>query len=926
MNNNSYKSLYGITNVNADSVSTQTLQINSNPLGIANHLYTFPDIDDTIVTETKAQNITNKIINSSSIGSIIPSTGIFTSLSSTGIGNMYRLQINGVEVILVNLFDKTTDTTDNITEGTNKFDHITATSPIVRTGNILSCIQSSISTNGYITAANFIAWQAKDEVCTYSNPLIRTGNNIACQYATTSLPGIITSANWNTFNGKDDVCTYTSPLVRTTNNIACGYASASTNGIITAAQYNAFTAVSTLWTIISGYNTNSASYHVNLLNNMYVSSNIFVDSGRNVTCSALSSGEITCSTLTGTGTISTPGNIGCSATLSGNIVIAGNYIDASGYINTGNVYKVNNTRIVDNLRYAFFEFLSIGGYTAIDTNRYLWGQALYIQSTMVIDTGRNILNIPTITTTNYVDTPNLYISGYQVIDSSRNITAVTSTTTGATNATSFYVTGSGILSDSGRNVSVNNLKMTSIARIVDDSTGYELFKSTPSSMDLMIGTFSTYNNNVGANNISMGPYSMLQYRYGYVSARNIAIGTYSMYYVDHSTNDNVSIGYQAGHRAASSYNNVNIGSNTLSYNGSNDNVLIGHNAMNLCTSAFNSSVLIGSNAGFSSASMSNVVGIGYQSLKNNLTAGNVAIGFQALALNINGENTAVGFQALASNTTGSTSTALGTKAGLNSNANDNTYIGCQAGLPITTGSQNTYVGSYCGYSTQAGSVGVTAIGYFCGNNSTVNYYSCNMGYSAGSTSGDYSTAIGSWSSTGQSAVALGMYATANSINSTSLGFSATSVNDPVAYGLYFNPNVPTITGSYYYVGFNSSTGRMGPIPSARRFKKNIVNYDGDSLDIISKLQPVFYNNNTDPPGEIPHKHIGLIAEDVLPICREVVMVNQKTNECMTVLYDRLVPVLVDAIKKQQLQIEDLQRQNAIMNQKINKLCNLFNIV
>lgn len=91
--------------------------------------------------------------------------------------------------------------------------------------------------------------------------------------------------------------------------------------------------------------------------------------------------------------------------------------------------------------------------------------------------------------------------------------------------------------------------------------------------------------------------------------------------------------------------------------------------------------------------------------------------------------------------------------------------------------------------------------------------------------------------------------------------------------------------------------------SDRRLKTNIVN-STYGLEEILQLQPVTYNWKKTPDTD---KQVGLIAQDVRTLIPEVVK-GDESIENLSMNYSALVPVLINAIKEQQNQIEELKKQ------------------
>ncbi len=126
----------------------------------------------------------------------------------------------------------------------------------------------------------------------------------------------------------------------------------------------------------------------------------------------------------------------------------------------------------------------------------------------------------------------------------------------------------------------------------------------------------------------------------------------------------------------------------------------------------------------------------------------------------------------------------------------------------------------------------------------------------------------------------------------------------------------SLTGFWKYNGSFISTG---PHTSDIRLKKNIEPLT-NGLDKIMKLNPVTFDWNEtivpDLAGKYPHM-VGLIAQEVEEVVPEVVyktLVNsvkdgkEKGRVYKRVLYENLVAHLIDGMKEQQKQIEELKQR------------------
>jgi hypothetical protein len=97
------------------------------------------------------------------------------------------------------------------------------------------------------------------------------------------------------------------------------------------------------------------------------------------------------------------------------------------------------------------------------------------------------------------------------------------------------------------------------------------------------------------------------------------------------------------------------------------------------------------------------------------------------------------------------------------------------------------------------------------------------------------------------------------------------------------------------------------VRSSRRFKTNILPLVG-ALEKVEQLQGVSYERKDDGKREI-----GVIAEDVDNVMPEVVSRDPKTHEVQGVDYSRLAALLIEAVKTQQVEIEQLKSQIERLN-------------
>jgi len=159
-----------------------------------------------------------------------------------------------------------------------------------------------------------------------------------------------------------------------------------------------------------------------------------------------------------------------------------------------------------------------------------------------------------------------------------------------------------------------------------------------------------------------------------------------------------------------------------------------------------------------------------------------------------------------------------------------------------------------------------------------------------------------------------------------------NANNSASYVRFMNDT--TQSNQFAYIGYNGSsyeayfsgtlysTGEVYAYYSDRRLKTDINTIDS-ALDKLRKIRGVYYKTNelfaslqTGTEVNLEKRHLGVLAQDVQEVFPEVIELapfdrNQdgtsKSGEnYLTVKYDRLIPVLIQAIKEQQEKIEQLE--------------------
>ena len=219
-----------------------------------------------------------------------------------------------------------------------------------------------------------------------------------------------------------------------------------------------------------------------------------------------------------------------------------------------------------------------------------------------------------------------------------------------------------------------------------------------------------------------------------------------------------------------------------------------------------------------------------------------------------------------SGATGSFNAFVGNNAGVNNTAGgSNSFLGSSTGYYNTSGNGNIFVGFEAGHENLDGSFN-TCIGYWAGRSNQSGSYNVFLGHNAG------------YYQLGSNKLYIDSCPTGNCVT-------------PLIYGEFDNKLV-TINGSL--------TMSAVLTPSDIRYKKDVEPLTS-SLDRVTRLKGVSYLWKTDEhPGRGfgKGKQIGLIAQDVEKVLPELVTTDDKGYKSIS--YEKLVPVLVEAIKEQQL--------------------------
>jgi hypothetical protein len=278
------------------------------------------------------------------------------------------------------------------------------------------------------------------------------------------------------------------------------------------------------------------------------------------------------------------------------------------------------------------------------------------------------------------------------------------------------------------------------------------------------------------------------------------------------------------------------------------------------------------------------------------------------------DNSFFGRSAGFSNTTGFSNSFFGVQAGRdNSGGLGNSFFGRVAGIS-SLGSYNSFFGYRAGFSNKSAGYN-SFFGALAGENNVTGSTNAFFGPAAGpaNTTGDDNSFFGLYAgisnSEGSANTAIGAYTRFNSgalDHATVIGAEAmvTASNrvqigriavDTVAIGAFASPT------SSIPVCINNLGVFVNCTSSSLRYKERVVTWR-QGLNVIQQLRPVTFAWKD---GHLPD--LGLIAEEVAAV-EPLLSTRNATGEIEGVRYDRLNVVLINAIKQQQYQIEELRRE------------------
>ena len=296
----------------------------------------------------------------------------------------------------------------------------------------------------------------------------------------------------------------------------------------------------------------------------------------------------------------------------------------------------------------------------------------------------------------------------------------------------------------------------------------------------------------------------------------------------------------------------------------------------------------------------------------------------------------------------SLSFSMNAQVSTNSTSTPGTYASAMGNGTTASGNESTAMGydttasgeasTAMGYSTTASAQSSTAMGRgttASGTNSTAMGYgttasgeaSTAMGYGAVA-SGSLSTAVGrSTTASGYSSTAMGYKTTASDYASVVIGqYNSSGYSVTNSASMFSTSNTAFVIGNgtafnaksdAFKVMFNGDTTVSNDltvsgdvvVSSDARLKSNIVSL-GSTLSRLLLIDGKSY--------EMKGKQkIGVLAQDIKEVFPE--LVTEDDNEMLAVNYQGLVPVLINALKEQQSEIDTYRDEVSELKEMVNQL-------
>ena len=281
---------------------------------------------------------------------------------------------------------------------------------------------------------------------------------------------------------------------------------------------------------------------------------------------------------------------------------------------------------------------------------------------------------------------------------------------------------------------------------------------------------------------------------------------------------------------------------------------------------------------------------------NNLSSDNIFIGCEAGSGNSSGAfNFAVGNLA-GRNANGSYNTFIGREAGaggINATGSNNFFVGRSAAENFTSGSHNIIFGNSGGYCVTTGSCNIM-MGFYAGCRTTTGNFNIFLGNCSGrcNTTGSHNTFIGI------NAGLCNTIGTNNLFFGCCAGVSSAGLCNITTESNHIIMGNSSHTNALIQIGWTTVSDIrdkciLGPVPHGRSFLQN-----------INPITFSFKNRETgeitDPPNK---KRYGFSAQEILSLEGNDPVVVNSNPEKLGVTTDHLIPILVNAIKELNIELD-----------------------
>jgi len=149
-----------------------------------------------------------------------------------------------------------------------------------------------------------------------------------------------------------------------------------------------------------------------------------------------------------------------------------------------------------------------------------------------------------------------------------------------------------------------------------------------------------------------------------------------------------------------------------------------------------------------------------------------------------------------------------------------------------------------------------------------------------------------------------MYASLTNANTFSMNQPVNTANNVQFNGLYVGTGSPSFTTNEI-----KAVGNITAYVSDDRLKNKLGTIDG-ALDKLLTLTGFYYELNDTAKGlglESTHREVGVSAQEVQKIQPEAVAPAPVDDKYLTVRYERLIPLIIEAIKELKAEVEQIKK-------------------